>query len=337
MARPQIAVFGAGLIGARHVAEAARQARLAAIVDPAPGTAALANDHGVPHFATPEACLDAMRPDGVVIATPNQLHEAQALLCIAEGLPVLIEKPIADTLASADRILAAAQAADVPVLVGHHRRHNPIIKRAKAEIDAGTLGDIVVMDGQFWLYKPDAYFDATWRTEPGGGPLMINLIHDIDLMRHLCGDITRVVAMRSNARRGHAVEDSAALLIQFRNGALGTVTVTDTAVAPWSWEMSSAENPIYPHTGGNCYRIGGTHGAMSLPDLQLWSHDATRSWWEPISARTLGAPHGDAFALQFAHFLDVIEGATPLVTARDGRESLAAVLQTVAADLEGSP
>ncbi|MEY1556395.1 Gfo/Idh/MocA family protein [Yoonia sp. R2331] len=333
MAAPKITVFGAGLIGRRHVEQATAQARLAAIVDPTDAARTLAAEAGVPHFADPESYLAAERPDGIVIATPNHLHAAHALAAIAAGVPVLIEKPLADTRDNADRIVQAARAADVPVLVGHHRRHNPIVARAKAEIAAGTLGQIVAVQGQFWLYKPADYFEATWRKGPGAGPAMINFIHDVDLLRHFCGEIVEVQAMRSNVRRGQSVEDTAAVLLRFENGALGTFSLSDTIAAPWSWEMTSGENPIYPHHPGTCYTIGGTQAALSVPDLRLWSHDGPRSWWNPINAQTLQVDHADAFVRQFSHFIDVINGAPPLVSAEEGRASLAAVLDVLQATL----
>lgn len=335
MPLPKIAVFGAGLVGARHVQEATRQAALCAIADPSPKAAELAQRHGVPHFHQPAECLEACAPDGVVIATPNALHADHAALCAVRGIPMLIEKPIADTLPNADRIVAGSQARGVPVLVGHHRRHNPIIERAKALIDSGALGDIVAVTGQFWLCKPDDYFDVGWRKAPGGGPILINCIHDLDLMRHLVGDIADIRAMRSSAQRGTAVEDTAAVLIRFANGALGTFSVSDTISAPWSWEMTSGENPVYPHHPESCYRIGGTQGALSLPDLRLWAHPGLRSWWEPIEAETHAVEPGDAFARQFAHFLDVIGGAAPRVSAAEGRASLAATLKCLADDPVG--
>ena len=336
MNTPRIAVFGAGLIGQRHVEQARAQASLAAIIDPSDPAKDLAEAMGVPHFTNPAAFLDApIKADGVVIATPNHLHADHALACIAAGLPVLIEKPIADTLENADRIAKASAETGVRVLVGHHRRHNPIVKRAKAEIDAGTLGTLIAANGQFWLYKPDDYFDATWRKGPGAGPAMINFIHDVDLLRHFCGEITEVQAMRSNQQRGQDVEDSAAILLRFANGALGTFSMSDTIVAPWSWEMSSGENPIYPHRPGACYHIGGTRASLSVPDLKLWSHDGPRSWWTDISAQSLTVEPADAFALQFTHFLEVIAGAPPLVSADEGRASLGAVLKVLDAALTG--
>ncbi len=335
-AAPSIAVFGAGLIGRRHVEQALAQARLAAIVDPSEAARDLARNHGISYFTTPDACLAEMRPDGVVIATPNHLHAEHALLCLAESIPVLIEKPAADTLENAARIEDATASTGVPVLVGHHRRHNPIVARAREVISAGHLGDIVAVQGQFWLYKPDDYFEASWRKTPGAGPLMINFIHDVDLLRSLCGDIVEVQAMRSNAQRGSPVEDTAAILMRFANGALGTFSLSDTIAAPWSWEMTSGENPIYPHRPGTCYMIGGTEAALSIPDLQLWSHTGARSWWNPIESETLVVNHLDAFAAQFTHFIDVIKGAEPLVSAREGRKSLAAVQMVLEAALTGS-
>ncbi len=97
-----------------------------------------------------------------------------------------------------------------------------------------------------WLAKPDDYFEVAWRREAGAGPIFTNLIHDIDLMRALCGDVTSVQAIETNAIRGHAVEESAAVLLRFENGALGTLNVSDATVAPWSWETTSGENRGFP-------------------------------------------------------------------------------------------
>ena len=84
--------------------------------------------------------LDAAKPRGVVIATPNVTHAQITVDCLERGAAVLVEKPIADTLEDARRICEASQATGLPVLVGHQRRHNPIMRSAKAIIGAGTLG-----------------------------------------------------------------------------------------------------------------------------------------------------------------------------------------------------
>ncbi len=119
--------------------------------------------------------------------------------------------------------------------------------RAASEIVAsGRLGRIVAVSALFWLYKPDDYFDMPWRREPGAGPVFLNLIHDVDNLRALLGEVVSVQAVESNTVRGHPVEDTAAIILQFASGALATISVCDTAVAPWSWEMTTGENPAYP-------------------------------------------------------------------------------------------
>ncbi|NNJ69292.1 MAG: Gfo/Idh/MocA family oxidoreductase, partial [Boseongicola sp.] len=255
---PAIAVVGAGLIGQRHIDVVSRGARLAAIVDPDLNADALAARHGVERYPGLDAYLATARPDGVILATPNQMHVAQGLQCVRAGVPVLIEKPIANDVASASALVDESEAAGVPILVGHHRRHNPLVRAAKAVIEAGRLGDIVAATAEFWLYKPDDYFTPEWRRAPGAGPVFINLIHDIDLMRHFCGNVEYVQAMESRAVRGFEVEDTMAVLLRFANGALATVSVSDTISAPWSWEFTSGENPVYPNVTTSCYKIGGT-------------------------------------------------------------------------------
>jgi predicted dehydrogenase len=320
-----LAVIGAGLIGRRHaeLIGAAPEARLAAIVDPAPAGRELAKRLGAPWFPRFAEMLAAERPDGAVVATPNQLHVAHGLEAVAAGIPAIIEKPLADDVAGAERLVAAAEAARVPLLVGHHRRYNPIVRAAKAIVADGTLGRILAVHGHFWLLKPDDYFAAAWRRAPGAGPVFINLIHDIDLLRHLCGEIVSVQAAESNAARGFAVEDTAAILLRFAGGALGTVTVSDAVAAPWSWELTSGENATYPRQEAGCYRIGGTLGALSIPQLDLWRYPGKRGWWEPLARERLSAPPEDPLALQIRHFCEVIRGrAAPLVPAREGLAAL---------------
>ncbi|MFX6226176.1 Gfo/Idh/MocA family oxidoreductase, partial [Acinetobacter baumannii] len=82
------------------------------------------------------------------------------------------------------------------------------------------------------------YFELDWRRRAGGGPVLINLIHEIDLIRFVCGEIEAVLAVTSNTVRGFEVEDGAAVILRLVGGALVTVNVSDTAAAPWSWDMS---------------------------------------------------------------------------------------------------
>jgi len=320
----RIALAGAGLIGRRHAdaLAVARGGALCAVADPAPAGAELAARYAVNHHATLDALIAAERPDGVILATPNQMHLGGAQSCIAAGIPALIEKPLATTVADAEAIVAAGHAAGVPLLIGHHRRHNPLIRRARELIDDGQLGRITAVQGTAWLCKPDDYFETAWRREPGGGPIFINLSHDIDLLRHLVGEVSSVHAMSSNAVRGFAPEDTAAIILRFDGGALGTISLSDTVTAPFSWELTARENPAYPATDQACYLIGGTNGSLALPNLTLWSNPGLRGWWEPISATRVPQDHDDPLVAQINQFADVIRGeAAPLVPARDGLQN----------------
>ncbi len=315
----RIALVGAGLVGRKHAARFAKEASLVAIVDPDDSAEEVAARYHAVRHATIADLLTGESVDGVVVATPNELHFEHGMACIRAGVPVLIEKPLAVTLVDGRSLAIAAEAASVPVLVGHHRRHNPLIVRAKSAIDDGVLGEIVSVEALCWLGKPDAYFDVAWRIALGGGPLAINLVHDIDLMVHLCGGIEAVQAIASNHTRGFAVEDTAAVIVRFESGAIGTMTVSDTITAPWSWELTSAENPDFAVHGESCYRIGGTTASISIPDLRIWHQDGARDWLKPVRESSLDVERDDPLRLQARHFATIAVGnAKPRVTAWDG-------------------
>jgi predicted dehydrogenase len=324
----RIAVVGAGLIGARHIAHVAEssEASLHSVVDPTPAGAELAARHGARHFASLDALLAADRPDGIILATPNNLHAPQGLRCIAAGIPTLVEKPIADDIAAAEALVAAARTAKIPLLVGHHRRHNPLVAEARDIVHSGALGRIVAAHAFFWIRKPDDYFDVAWRRQPGAGPLLVNLIHDIDMLRHFCGEVEAVQAFQSNAERGHEVEDSAVVTLVFASGALGTVSISDAIASPWSWEHTASENRDYPRTDQIFMHIGGSQASLALPGLEIWRHRGANGWLQPLTSERRVIPEQDPLRCQIAHFARVIrDGEAPLVSGEDGLNNLRVV------------
>lgn len=336
-----IAIAGAGLIGRKHIAAIAQtggRARLTGIADPGEAAKVLAAELGVPWYPGLTELLQADRPGGLIIATPNQSHVANGLRAVEAGIPALIEKPVAVSTEDGERLARAGEAAGVPLLAGHHRRYNPLIERAKALISEGRLGQIVSVTVMGWLFKPDDYFAPEWRRQPGAGPVYTNLIHDIDLMQHLCGPVRRVSCFSSCRIRNHAVEDTAVISFVFENGALGTANVSDTVVAPWSWELTARENPSYPPTGEACYLIGGTHGSLELPALKLWHQGEGRGWWEPIDASHQPYSFEDPLVRQMCHFAEVIRGEeAPRVTARDGLQALKVIEAILTSAKDGTP
>ncbi|MFC9354041.1 Gfo/Idh/MocA family protein [Arthrobacter sp. NPDC057013] len=329
MKHVKIALMGAGLIGREHARflKANQEAELAGIADPAPSAKQLAAELNVPHFSDYEDLLSQVSLDGAIVALPNSMHREAGIACIRAGIPTLIEKPVADTAEAALAIIEAADAADVPVLIGHQRRHSPDIVRAKQLISGGQLGQIVTVNGMCQIKKENQYFENLWRQQPGGGPILINLIHDIDTLRYLIGDIQSVLAVTSNNVRKFAVEDTAAVILKFANGSLGTLLLSDSVASPWCWDLNSGQGAYFPHTPADAYHIGGTEGSLAIPSMKLYRHANSGDWHDPLIVEQHEIAESHAYAAQLQHFLDIIKtGAEPLIGARDGLMTLAATL-----------
>ena len=319
----RIAVIGAGQFGRKHIDTVRNEptCTLAAVADPVQ-----AADFGVRHYVLYTEMLEREKPDGVIIATPNPLHVAVGLACVERRIPMLVEKPIADTVEASRRLVDAAERSRVPLLVGHHRRHNPLIEKARELVQGGAIGRLAAVAVLWLAQKPAEYYDAGWRREPGGGPLLINLIHDIDDLRYICGEIVEVRAITSNAVRGFAVEDSAAVALRFANGAVGTATVSDAAPAPWSWELASGENPAYPQQAESCYWFSGTTASLALPRMELWRYGERKGWYAPLDREQFAVPKADPQVRQLQHFCRVIRGEeAPRSSGADATRTLAVV------------
>lgn len=326
----KIVLIGAGAIGRRHMnfINSTDDMTLVAIVEPHASGKSTAEDANVPWYQDCESMLNDMHPDGAVIATPNAQHTPAGVLCAQAGVNMLVEKPIADTVAAASTLVDAATANNVHLLVGHHRRHNPVIRKAREFVRNGSLGRISSVSAQWMACKPDYYYEVDWRSQQGGGPILINLIHDIDCLRYIVGEIDAVQAIATNHQRGFEVEDTAAVLLRFTNGALGTLSATDSSPAPWSWETASGENPDYPHDAeANCYLIGGTEASLAVPTLRTWRHEPNRDWFKPFSMADHTVEPRNPLAEQMAHFARVMRGdEEPRITGEDGARTLAVTL-----------
>ncbi|MBC8718666.1 Gfo/Idh/MocA family oxidoreductase [Ochrobactrum sp. Marseille-Q0166] len=338
MEKLNVAVIGAGAIGRTHIDTLARMPdlQLCALVDPAPQGAAFASSLGVQCLPDVAALIDSGLAQAAIVATPNETHLPVSAALLEAGIPVLLEKPVTENLDSALKLIRIAETTAVPLLVGHHRRHNPIIRAAHDAIHAGRIGDLVMATVTCSLAKPHSYFEATWRRMPGaGGPLLINLVHEIDLLRHFFGEIATVQAITSNGRRGFTVEDTATVALRFVNGGLATLCISDAAVGPWAWDLSAGENlarfPAHPVTA---HHYAGSHAGLSLPDLMLWQAEGEPDWTRKLKPSRLEFKAGDPYEAQLSHFAGLIRhGGTPLVSARDATANLI-VLDAIAAAAE---
>jgi predicted dehydrogenase len=325
----QIAVAGCGLIGREHVKRILENpvTKLSAIIDPSDEARSIAADSECEYYASLDQLFENQSPSGVIIATPNHLHVKNTILCLESQTPVLVEKPLADNWKEAAQLCDLIDKYQGKVLVGHHRAHSPIVNTAAKLIKDGLLGDLVAIQGSATFYKPDDYFDqGPWRKVQGGGPILINLIHEIGNLRQMCGEITAVQAISSNSTRKFEVEDTATISLIFKNGALGSFLLSDTAASARSWEQTSKENPSYSsYEDEDCYVISGTYGTLSIPTMRLKKFCAKedRSWWKELKCSTIELTREDPLILQLQHFCAVMAGeAEPLVSAYDGLQNM---------------
>lgn len=342
----KIAIIGSGLIGPRHAKAVLQEpsCSLHCIVDPSPAAATVASELGTSCYASISAMLASPsgKPDAAIVCTPNKTHVALSSELLSAGIHVLCEKPLSVDIPSGESLVAHARAHhSLHLLAGHHRRFNPYVLATKRILKSEThsLGQITAISGLWALYKPPSYFDppTEWRRSgESGGPVWINLIHEIDILHYLLDSrITRVAAFETPKRRGHDAEEGGAILLHFENGVVGTFLLSDAVVSPHSFEMGTGENPVIPRTGKDVYRIFGTDGTLSVPDLRRSFYDtdkgADKSWNSELSevTETLQDWLSEEerakvpFELQVAHFVRVMRGAEEPVCS--GEDGLAAV------------
>ena len=285
--RVRLALIGVGSgaggsgIGERHLNHALAESEafeVVAVVDPADRGAEIARMHGLPHYRDTGEMLREVKPDAAVLAVPNHVHVPVGLQCLEHGVHILVEKPLAPSVAEGKQLVDAAAAKNLIVAVGHHRRFDPAVVGAKRLVDPDSvegIGPLLNASVMWCLRKPDEYYSLEHRRLPGAGPITTNFSHDVDTLRFLCGEIEEVMGMASNQLgRGGVNEDSAALLLRFRSGGLASVSLSDAAPSPWNWESATGENDTVPHTDANCYRFVGAQGCLDFPTLELWKHTA---------------------------------------------------------------
>ena len=338
----RIAVIGAGLIGQRHIRHIVDEkgCELAGVVEINPLAKETAETFGTGYFADVDSFLKEGKAEAAIIATPNDTHAAIGVKCVEAGLHLLVEKPIDSSLEAAARLAQAAEETGRKVIVGQHRRFNPYVEATKKILDAGRLGKVTVVNVLWALLKPGPYFDAAWRRESGGGPVLINLIHDIDNLRYFFGDIQRIYAESSNAVRGFEVEDTAVITLRFKSGVLGTIVVSDTVASPYNFEASTGENPMVYHSGEDCYRIFGTEATLNFPEMTIWhySGEGESGWDVPISNQRIGVQRTIPIENQLRHFCDVIRrNAVPRCPVEEGIKTLRATMSVRESMRTGRP
>lgn len=233
---------------------------------------------------------------------------------LRKGVDVLVEKPIAADLLSARELILVAERSGRKLGVGHHRRFNPHVSAAKRVLEEGRIGRVIALSGLWTTYKPEGYFaaPAEWRREKGtGGPVLINLIHEVDVLQYLLGPVVRVHAEGTISQRGFEVEEGAALLLKFATGVVGTFILSDAVVSGCGFESGTGENPIIPKSGKEFYRIFGSEGMVSFGGDVVVSRGVDgqeRSWGNVLIDEKVDVGDEVPFEEQVKNFVGVVRG-----------------------------
>lgn len=250
--------FHIGLIGGGNISEThARAARAIPDVEIAAvyGTNAekvrkLCADHGGTPYTDFAAFLAERPMDLVIIGSPSGLHATQGIAAAKQGLHVLTEKPIDISTSRADELIEAAKQSRVQLGVIFQDRMKPHIRQLKDWIDRRLLGKPLLVDARVKWYRPPEYYaNSRWRGTlalDGGGALMNQGIHTIDLLLWLLGDVSRVQARVATRLHDIESEDTATAILEFANGALGVFYATTAAYPgyPRRVEISGSEGTV---------------------------------------------------------------------------------------------
>lgn len=321
-----IGIIGIGTIGKRHLMaiNQVKDINIVGVVDITEAAQKFCSDKNIPFFKSLNDLLKNYEVDGVVISTPTINHHENAIAALKVGLDVLIEKPISATVVEAEEIAGMAIKYGCKVLVGHQRRFYPLVLKTKEIVKNNELGNIIGISGIWALRKDKEYFSPDWRKKITAGPVITNLIHDIDYLRFIFGDIEQVSAISSNSINSFEKEDALVANLKFKNGILGNFLITDSGTSPWAWETATGENIHLPNLVENNLRIIGTEGSLEFPNLKMWKYKGKGIDWRDELFSDLKKPSDvDPYVSQINHFKDIINrNIDPITDSDDGKLTL---------------
>ncbi|HVY72231.1 MAG TPA: Gfo/Idh/MocA family oxidoreductase [Verrucomicrobiae bacterium] len=330
------ALVGCGKVGGLHAAALSSlpESTLAAVCDASLDRAAsFAAKYGGKAFGDVQTAIRETGAEAVFICTPHPLHAEPAILAAEAGAHVMIEKPMAASLADCDAMLQAARKSGVLLSVMSQRRFYEPVQRMKAAIQAGKIGQPILGVFQMYSWRDQAYYESDpwrgkWATE-GGGVLVNQSPHQLDLLRWFMGDIEEISGRWANLNHPYIeVDDTAVAIIKFRNGGLGSI-VTSLSQKPGIYTKvhvhGSNGASIGVETDRGATFIAGVSKIAEPPLNDLWTipgeehllaefQQADRARFQTVD------PIAYYHALQIQDFLQAIRaGRQPLVTGEDGR------------------
>lgn len=324
-------LIGCGAIAKFHAVSIGQieGAELVAAFDPyKPGLDKFVAEYGVKGYDTLDALLADPDVDAVSICTPSGLHTSQAVAAMKAGKHVVCEKPMSLTLAEADELIATEKETGMKVCIISQYRFAAATQEVKRAIDAGAFGRITHASLSMRYYRANSYYDsgawrATWAMD-GGGAMMNQGIHGVDVFRYLMGPVKTVNGLarcltREKGGKPLEVEDAAAAVLEFENGALGII------------EGSTTCYPGYPRR----IVISGDKGSVVLEENSIMNWDLGDFECRlPVGAQAKNSGASDPMAIDNSgHVLQIgnlvrsiLDGEELLATAYSGRLPLEIIL-----------
>jgi predicted dehydrogenase len=271
---------------------------------------------------TIEGAIGHPEVEGVVLATPNDVHLEQANLCAAQGRHVFVEKPIADTVEAGERMRDACAEAEVTLMVGHAFRRLGAARRVKQLIDEGALGRVVLAEANMSL--PGTFRPEAWRAQRErnpGGPIMQLGIHHIDTLAYWLGPIRQASGRFAHVHSAADIDDAGAVILEFEAGALGTVTGSYVSPKTLLLRLFGSEAVLEYRTDFSVW-----------PDTQALDGVTTLT----LAGEPVEFEERDMLAEELGEFGRCIRGeAVPETGAAEGIGALGAVLEALDAQAQG--
>jgi predicted dehydrogenase len=354
MTSVRTALIGCGKVGQIHAAALSSlpESTLVAVCDSsAERSASFASRHGGSAFTDVGVMLREARPEAVVICTPHPLHAAPAIQAAEAGVHVLVEKPLAASLADCDAMLAAAKKTGVKLgVVSQRRLYEPVL-RMKAAIDAGKIGRPVLGVFTMYSWRDPAYYQSDpwrgkWATE-GGGVLVNQSPHQLDLLQWLMGEIDEISGYWANLNHPTIeVEDTAVATIRFKSGGLGAI-VTSLSQRPGIYTKvhihGSNGASVGVETDRGATFVAGVSEIAEPPLNDVWTipgEEHLLPQFEAEDRKRFAGMNATAHyhALQVQDFLRAVRAdRPPLVTGEEGRTVVAMFTAVYQSQRDGRP
>jgi predicted dehydrogenase len=326
--RWKVAMIGCGWAGERHARafrHAGAQVSWAIDVNRERAEALRADQDHTQVGTEYRAALADRDVDAVDIFLPHSLHAQVAVEAAEAGKHVLCEKPIADSLEQADRMIAVAGRAGVVLMIAENEVFNPLYRKVRGLLDDGVIGHPALVQLTRECYLTQSFLhDRPWFLNAqiaAGGMMMSGGVHSFEMLRRLLGEIESVYALRARQRFAEMEgDDTSIAAIRFRDGTVGTVVE--------SFVMKSLVTAAGPEV--QTLRIDGDLGSLVVRDsqtIQIFSERPDLTIAGSLTEHAIHVPQADTFALEIEHFLEsVATGHEPITSGRSQRRPLEVVL-----------